>query len=248
MKLDQQAQRSRERYRWPRRRRPPGLESIDRLEEKIKLLVNTIVRIKGEQNRVARRERPPEGAKSTALKARINSAESAGAEVTTLREERDLIKSRVTDMLKQLDWPEPLTWPSPRSSRSRSTGRNTRSRPSWIPATSRSWPQFVEARMALASRSSPPSDAVGLAILTALNITDEYFRGPIRPDQQLRHPHGPGRGPRADGRSGPRSRRISLPCAARPCLFYALLVRLYFRLVKLDPGSGDLRSSLLLCS
>jgi cell division protein ZapA (FtsZ GTPase activity inhibitor) len=30
--------------------------------------------------------------------------------------------------------------------------------------------------MALAARSSPSSDAVGLAILTALNITDEYFR------------------------------------------------------------------------
>ena len=36
--------------------------------------------------------------------------------------------------------------------------------------------QFVESRMTLASRSSPSSDAVGLAILTALNITDEYFR------------------------------------------------------------------------
>ena len=36
--------------------------------------------------------------------------------------------------------------------------------------------QFVEARMSLASKSSPSSDAVGLAILTALNITDEYFR------------------------------------------------------------------------
>ncbi|HWI17918.1 MAG TPA: cell division protein ZapA [Vicinamibacterales bacterium] len=36
--------------------------------------------------------------------------------------------------------------------------------------------QFVEARMTLASKSSPSSDAVGLAILTALNITDEYFR------------------------------------------------------------------------
>ena len=35
---------------------------------------------------------------------------------------------------------------------------------------------FVEARMALASKSSPSSDAVGLAILTALNITEEYFR------------------------------------------------------------------------
>ena len=36
--------------------------------------------------------------------------------------------------------------------------------------------QFVEARMALAARSSPSSDTVGLAILTALNITDEFFR------------------------------------------------------------------------
>ena len=36
--------------------------------------------------------------------------------------------------------------------------------------------QFVESRMALASKSSPSSDAVGLEILTALNITDEYFR------------------------------------------------------------------------
>ena len=36
--------------------------------------------------------------------------------------------------------------------------------------------QFVEARMAMAAKASPSSDAVGLAILTALNITDEYFR------------------------------------------------------------------------
>ena len=36
--------------------------------------------------------------------------------------------------------------------------------------------EFVESRMALAARSSPSSDVVGLAILAALNITDEYFR------------------------------------------------------------------------
>ena len=35
---------------------------------------------------------------------------------------------------------------------------------------------FVEARMAMAAKSSPSSDAVGLAILIALNITDEFFR------------------------------------------------------------------------
>ena len=80
----------------------PGLESIDRLEEKIKLLVNTIVRIKGEQTRATEDNARLKGEIET-LKARIASAETAGAEVTTLREERDLIKSRVTEMLQQLD-------------------------------------------------------------------------------------------------------------------------------------------------
>jgi len=80
----------------------PGLESIDRLEDKIKLLVNTIVRIKGEQGRVVE-ENGRLKAEIDALKARINTAETAGAEVTSLREERDLIRNRVTEMLKQLD-------------------------------------------------------------------------------------------------------------------------------------------------
>ncbi len=79
-----------------------GLEPIDRLEEKIKLLVNTIVRLKGEQTRVAEDNTRLKGEIET-LKARIASAESTGAEVTSLREERDLIRSRVSDMLSQLD-------------------------------------------------------------------------------------------------------------------------------------------------
>ena len=80
----------------------PGLDSIDRLEDKIKLLVSTIGRIKGEQARVAEENGRLKSEIDT-LKARISSAESAGAEVSTLREERDLIKTRVSDMLKQLD-------------------------------------------------------------------------------------------------------------------------------------------------
>lgn len=80
----------------------PSLESIDRLEDKIKLLINTISRIKGEQARVAE-ENGKLKAEIETLKARVNSAEATGAEVVTLREERDLIKNRVSDMLKQLD-------------------------------------------------------------------------------------------------------------------------------------------------
>lgn len=79
-----------------------GLEPIDRLEEKIKLLVNTIVRLKGEQTRVADDNARLKG-EIESLKARISSAENAGAEVTSLREERDLIRSRVSEMLSQLD-------------------------------------------------------------------------------------------------------------------------------------------------
>jgi regulator of replication initiation timing len=80
----------------------PGLESIDRLEDKIKLLINTISRIKNEQARVVE-ENGKLKSEIEALKARVSNAETAGAEVITLREERDLIKNRVSDMLKQLD-------------------------------------------------------------------------------------------------------------------------------------------------
>jgi len=80
----------------------PGLEPIDRLEEKIKMLVNTIVRIKGDQARVSEENVRLKG-EIEALKGRISSAESAGAEVTSLRQERDLIRTRVSEMLQQLD-------------------------------------------------------------------------------------------------------------------------------------------------
>ena len=79
-----------------------GLESIDRLEDKIKLLVTTIGRIKGEQARVAEENSRLKSEIET-LKGRVSNAETAGAEVVSLREERDVIKSRVADMLKQLD-------------------------------------------------------------------------------------------------------------------------------------------------
>ena len=79
-----------------------GLDPIDRLEEKITLLVNTIVRLKGDQTRMvddnARLQREMD-----TLKARLADAENATTEMSTLREERDLIRGRVTDMLEQLD-------------------------------------------------------------------------------------------------------------------------------------------------
>lgn len=79
-----------------------GLEPIDRLEEKIKTLVNLIGRLKNEQARAAddtaRLQREVD-----ALQARLKDAEGTSAEAISLREERDLIKARVTEMLQQLD-------------------------------------------------------------------------------------------------------------------------------------------------
>ena len=79
-----------------------AVEPIDRLEEKIKLLVSVIGRLRGEQSRVmednARLQRELE-----TLKARIAEAEGAAGEVAELRSERDLIRSRVSEMLQQLD-------------------------------------------------------------------------------------------------------------------------------------------------
>lgn len=79
-----------------------GVEPIDRLEEKIKMLVTMIGRLKSEQSRAgdetARLQREVD-----TLKARLTAAESANAELAALREERDLIRARVTEMLEQLE-------------------------------------------------------------------------------------------------------------------------------------------------
>jgi regulator of replication initiation timing len=81
---------------------PSAVEPIDRLEEKIKLLVSVIGRLRGEQARAlednARLQREVE-----AMKARIADAEGAAAEVVELRSERDQIRGRVSEMLQQLD-------------------------------------------------------------------------------------------------------------------------------------------------
>lgn len=79
-----------------------AVEPIDRLEEKIKLLVSVIGRLRGEQSRTveenARLQREVE-----ALKARVTDAESATAELGDMRGERDQIRTRVSEMLQQLD-------------------------------------------------------------------------------------------------------------------------------------------------
>jgi FtsZ-binding cell division protein ZapB len=82
--------------------RDVDLEPIDRLEEKVKLLVDMIDRLRAEHAR-ASDDNARLARELDVTKARLAEAEGAGSEVTTLREERDLIRSRVTEMLAQIE-------------------------------------------------------------------------------------------------------------------------------------------------
>jgi len=78
------------------------LQPIDRLEEKVKQLVQLVDRLRAENTRVSddnvRLMREIEG-----LKARLSDADTSSAELTSLREERDVVRARVSEMLAQID-------------------------------------------------------------------------------------------------------------------------------------------------
>lgn len=78
------------------------LQPIDRLEEKLKLLVGVVERLKAQQAKSDEENRRLK-ADLEALHTRLESSETLSAEVTSLREERDVIRTRVTDMLEQLN-------------------------------------------------------------------------------------------------------------------------------------------------
>jgi regulator of replication initiation timing len=78
------------------------VQPIDRLEEKVKQMVSVIDSLRAEKSRAldesARLQQEING-----LKSRLDEGASAASEATTLREERELIRSRVSQMLTQID-------------------------------------------------------------------------------------------------------------------------------------------------
>lgn len=78
------------------------LEPIDRLEDKVKRLVGLVDRMKSEQARAAE-ENQRLSRELDALRARLASSESLSAELSALRDERDIIRTRVGEMLEQLE-------------------------------------------------------------------------------------------------------------------------------------------------
>ena len=78
------------------------LEPIDRLEEKVKLLVAMVDRLKSDQARAAE-ENQRLARELDAMRSRVAAGDQMAVELTALRGERDAIRSRVTDMLEQLE-------------------------------------------------------------------------------------------------------------------------------------------------
>ena len=82
--------------------RSVDLEPIDRLEEKLKLLVGVIERLRGEGARMAE-ENARLARELDSARVHLAEAEGTNAEMVTLREERDLIRTRVNEMLQQIE-------------------------------------------------------------------------------------------------------------------------------------------------
>jgi FtsZ-binding cell division protein ZapB len=78
------------------------LEPIDRLEEKVKRLVGMVERMQGDQARAAE-ENQRLSRELDAMRARLAASDSLSNELSTLKEERDVIRARVGEMLDQLE-------------------------------------------------------------------------------------------------------------------------------------------------
>ena len=78
------------------------LEPIDRLEEKITRLVSIVGQLRSEQAKAL-----DENARLTrevdAMRSRLAEADSTSGELVALRDEREVIRARVSEMLQQLD-------------------------------------------------------------------------------------------------------------------------------------------------
>lgn len=79
------------------------LDPIDRLEEKVRTLVSIVTQLRADHARVTE-ENGRLARELDNMRSRLAAeSESTGSELSALREERDLIRSRVAEMLEQLE-------------------------------------------------------------------------------------------------------------------------------------------------
>jgi regulator of replication initiation timing len=81
---------------------PEDLEALDRLEQKVRLLVTEMGRLRTEHAKQAEENRRLSDELETAV-AKLSDAEGAVAEMAALRQERDQVRSRVADILGHLE-------------------------------------------------------------------------------------------------------------------------------------------------
>lgn len=82
--------------------RTVDIEPIDRLEEKVRRLVSLITELRAEQSRSAD-ENARLAQEIALLRARLADAEATGTELSALRDEREMVRTRVAEMLDQLE-------------------------------------------------------------------------------------------------------------------------------------------------
>lgn len=78
------------------------LEAIDRLETKLRQLVEMVDRMKADKSRMAE-ENQRLARELDAMRGRLASSDQVSAELAALKDERDVIRTRVTEMLEQLE-------------------------------------------------------------------------------------------------------------------------------------------------
>ena len=78
------------------------LQPIDRLEEKVRMLVDMIDRLRAENARAAQ-DNERLANELNGLRARLADAEGTNLELKALRDEREVIRTRVNEMIQQID-------------------------------------------------------------------------------------------------------------------------------------------------
>jgi regulator of replication initiation timing len=81
---------------------PSDLEALDRLDQKIRLLVAEMGKLRSEHARQTEENRRL-SSELEAANARLADAEAGAAEMSALRVERDQVRSRVAGILEQLE-------------------------------------------------------------------------------------------------------------------------------------------------
>jgi len=82
--------------------RTVDIDPIDRLEDKVRLLVELVTELRSEQTKAADENMQLRNEVGS-LRARLAESEGANSEMAALRDEREIVRTRVADMLRQLE-------------------------------------------------------------------------------------------------------------------------------------------------